>query len=139
MNKNFIEVSEYIEEGYKPLVDYKTWRVAVLNYIDELLPEQIKSMQKHNETDEIFVLLSGKCILFSGGDSKEIGEVDAIDMKPLKIYNVKRSVWHTHTLSEGASVLIVENSDTGDSNSPVLKMNDGQIKKMKQLVEEFWK
>lgn len=139
MNKNFIEVSEYTEEGYKPLVDYKTWRVAVLNYIDELLPEQIKSMQKHNETDEIFVLLSGKCILFSGGDSKEIGEVDAIDMEPLKIYNVKRSVWHTHTLSEGASVLIVENSDTGDNNSPVLKMNDEQIKKMKQLVKESWK
>lgn len=139
MNKNFIEVSEYTEEGYKPLVDYKTWRVAILNYIDELLPEQIKAMQKHNETDEIFVLLSGKCILFSGGDSNEIGEVDAIDMEPLKIYNVKRSVWHTHTLSEGASVLIVENSDTGDSNSPVLKMDREQIKKMKQLVKEFWK
>lgn len=139
MNKNYIEVSEYTEEGYKPLVDYKTWRVAVLNYIDELLPEQINSMQKHNETDEIFVLLSGKCILFSGGASKDIGEVDAIDMEPLKIYNVKRSVWHTHTLSEGASVLIIENSDTGDINSPVLKMNNEQTEKIKQLVNEFWK
>ena len=139
MNKNYFEVSEYTEEGYKPLVDYKTWRVAVLNYIDELLPEQIKSMQKHNETDEIFVLLSGKCILFSGGASKDIGEVDAIDLEPLKISNVKRSVWHTHTLSIGASVLIIENSDTGDENSPVLKMNNEQIEKIKQLVNEFWK
>jgi ureidoglycolate hydrolase len=139
MNKNYIEVSEYTEEGYKPLVDYKTWRVAVLNSIDELLPEQIKSMQKHNETDEIFVLLSGKCILFSGGASEDIGEVDAIDMEPLKIYNVKQSVWHTHTLSIGSSVLIIENSDTGDKNSPVLKMNNEQIDKIKQLVKEFWK
>lgn len=139
MNKNYIEISEYTEEGYKPLVDYKTWRVAVLNYIDELLPEQIKSMQKHNETDEIFVLLSGKCILFSGGASENIEEVDAIDMEPLKIYNVKRSVWHTHTLSKGTSVLIIENSDTGDENSPVLKMNNVQIEKIKQLVNEFWK
>lgn len=48
MNENFIEVSEYVEEGYKPVVDYKTWRVAVLNYIDELLPSQIRTMQKHN-------------------------------------------------------------------------------------------
>jgi hypothetical protein len=139
MNKNYIEISEYTEEGYKPLVDYKTWRVAVLNYIDELLPEQIKSMQKHNETDEIFVLLSGKCILFSGGASENIEEVDAIDMEPLKIYNVKRSVWHTHTLSKGTSVLIIENSDTGDENSPILKMNNVQIEKIKQLVNEFWK
>lgn len=139
MNKNFIEVSEYTDEGYKHLVDYKTWRVAVLNYIDELLPVNISTMQKHNETDEIFVLLSGKCILFSGGDSKEIEIVEAIDMEPLKIYNVKRSVWHTHTLSKGASVLIVENSDTGDSNSPVLIMNEEQIKRMRKLVEDLWK
>lgn len=139
MNKEFIEVSEYTEEGYKPLVDYKSWRVAVLNYIDELLPSQITSMQKHNETDEIFVLLSGKCILFSGGNSTEIGEVDAIDMEPLKIYNVKHSVWHTHTLSEGASVLIIENSDTGDDNSPRHPMSDGQKIKIMQLVKDFWK
>ena len=139
MNKEFIEVSEYTEEGYKPLVDYKSWRVAVLNYIDELLPSQITSMQKHNETDEIFVLLSGKCILFSGGNSSEVGEIDAIDMEPLKIYNIKHSVWHTHTLSEGASVLIVENSDTGDDNSPTLVMSAEQKVKIMQLVKDLWK
>lgn len=138
MNRDFIEVSEYVEEGYKPVVDYKTWRVAVLNYIDELLPSQIKAMQKHDETDEIFVLLSGKCILFSGGNSDEIGEVEAINLEPLKIYNVKRSVWHTHTLSEGASVLIVENVDTGDHNSPTLIINDEQINKIKELTEKLW-
>ena len=138
MNKDFIEVSEYVEEGYKPVVDYKTWRVAVLNYIDELLPSQIKAMQKHDETEEIFVLLSGKCILFSGGNSEKIGEIDAIDLEPLKIYNVKRATWHTHTLSEGASVLIVENVDTGDHNSPTLAMNDDQIEKMKELAKKLW-
>ena len=139
MNKDFIEVSEYVEDGYKPVVDYKTWRVAVLNYIDELLPSQIKTMQKHNETEEIFVLLSGKCILFSGGNSNEIGEVDAINLEHLKIYNVKRSVWHTHTLSEGASVLIVENVDTGDQNSPTSKISDEQIAKIQELVKNLWK
>lgn len=139
MNKDFIEVSEYTEEGYKPLVDYKSWRVAVLNYIDELLPSQITSMQRHNETDEIFVLLSGKCILFSGGNSSKIGEIEAIDMEPLKIYNVKRSVWHTHTLGEGASVLIIENSDTGDDNSPTLTVSDEQKVKIIHLVKDLWK
>lgn len=138
MNKNYIEVSEYVEEGYKPVVDYKTWRVAVLNYIDELLPSQIKTMQKHDETEEIFVLLSGKCILFSGGNLDKIGEVDAINLEPLKIYNVKSSVWHTHTLSKGSSVLIVENVDTGDENSPTLEMNDDQVRKMKELAEKLW-
>lgn len=54
------------------------------------------------------------------------------------MYNVKSSVWHTHTLSEGASVLIVENVDTGDHNSPTLIMNYDQIKKMRELAEQLW-
>ena len=38
---NLIEIVEYNSQGYKPLVDYETWRVAILKYCDELLPENI--------------------------------------------------------------------------------------------------
>jgi len=31
----------------------------MLNYIDELLPERLATMQRHGETDEVFVLLRG--------------------------------------------------------------------------------
>ncbi|WP_243128355.1 hypothetical protein [Clostridium chromiireducens] len=55
-----------------------------------------------------------------------------------KLY-VNHSVWHTHTLSEGASVLIVENSDTGDDNSPIHLFSDGQKIMIMQLVKDLWK
>ena len=88
--KNLLEVEEYFGEGYKPLFDYETWRVAILNYIDELLPENINSMSKHDETDEVFVLLKGRCILFLGEEkNEEISKIYAQDMELLKIYNVK--------------------------------------------------
>ena len=40
-----------------------------------------------------------------------------IKLNPFTIYNVKCGVWHTHTLSKDASVLIVENQNTSDINS----------------------
>ena len=127
MNSNEIEVSEYTDEGYRSLVEYGDWRVAILNYIDELEINNLKTMQKHTESDEVFVLLSGDFVLFSAGDGEEIGEISAIKLEPGKLYNVKKNVWHTHTLSEGSSVLIVENRDTDrHGDSPTKELSEEQ-------------
>ena len=62
-----LDVRECPWEGYSPVVDYGGWRVAALNYIEELRADNLRTMQRHNETDEVFVLLRGRCILFVGG------------------------------------------------------------------------
>ena len=59
-------VGEHRGEGYRPVVDYANWRVAVLNFSERLLPDNIHELQRHNETDEVFVLLRGRCLLFLG-------------------------------------------------------------------------
>ena len=59
-----IEIIDFQPEGYKPLVDYESWRVAVLKFCDDLLIENVKTMQKHLYTDEVFVLVQGHCTLF---------------------------------------------------------------------------
>ena len=138
IDEALLEIRSYKEEGYKPLVDYGAWRVAVLRYIGELLPENLDKMQRHDETDEVFVLLDGRCILFIGAGEETITEIFAQDMEPLKIYNVKRSCWHTHTLSEDAMVLIVENRDTGTVNSPEIDLSEAQKGRLIMLTREIW-
>jgi hypothetical protein len=136
--KNLLDVSEYTGEGYMPLVDFNTWRVAVLNYIDELLPERLGTMQRHDETDEVFVLLHGHCILFLANGDEMIEEVYAEDLQPLKFYNVKRGCWHTHTLSEDAAVLIVENCNTSDENSATVDLSAAQKRELVSLTGALW-
>jgi hypothetical protein len=136
--KNWLEVSEYSGEGYLPLVDFDTWRVAVLNFIDELLPERLDTMQRHDETDEVFVLLKGRCILFLGSGDQAVSEIYAEDMRLLKFYNVKKGCWHTHTLSEDAAVLIVENRDTTSENSPTVALSAAQRRKLVNLTLRLW-
>ena len=134
-----IEIYEFNEPGYEPLLAYNTWRVAMLNYIDELETDQIDNFQAHLETDESFVLLEGKCILFIGekkGDS--ITSIDAIDMKPNKVYNIKKGVYHTHTLSKNAKVLIVENDNTSDDNSPKVMIKSEVNNILTSLKDRLW-
>lgn len=133
MEANYIEISSYEGEGYTPMIDYNTWRVAILRYCDELLVENIKTMQKHNETDEVFVLLEGNCTLFVSGDRDRVGEITAYRMEPLKLYNIKKGVWHTHTLDKNATVLIIENKDTSAINSPTILLTDEQRAYLKSL------
>lgn len=136
MDKNLLDIVSYDGEGYLPLIDFGKWRVAELRYIDELEVDNLKDMQKHDETDEVFVLLKGDFTLFLGGQGDEIGEIEAVKLEPLKLYNVKKGTFHTHTPEKNATVLIVENVDTCDENSPKVKLNAEQKSIIKELYHQ---
>jgi hypothetical protein len=138
MNESLLDVREYDGDGYRPLVDYGAWRVALLRFADDMLPENIAHFQRHDETDEVFVLLQGRCILYVGEGEESIDALYAEEMVPLKVYNVKRSVWHNHTLSRDAVVLIVENQNTGDQNSPLCPLEESQRQRLIELHAALW-
>lgn len=117
MDAKLLEICEFTGIGYKPLIDFGTWRVAILNYIDELIPGEIARVERHLETDEVFVLLAGQAVLFMGEGDPEVTQLHPQVMEPGKMYNVKRNAWHTNVLSRDASILLIENRDTGTANT----------------------
>jgi len=138
VSEKLLEVRDYTKDGYSPMVDYDTWRVAVLNYSNDLLPGNITAMQRHNETDEVFVLLRGRCILFLSDGDKKVTDIFAENMQPFKIYNVKKSVWHSHTLSRDAKLLIVENRNTTFDNSPFCPLTGMHRKRIVDMTLKLW-
>jgi hypothetical protein len=139
LSESLIEIRGHNDPDYKPLVDYQSWRVAVMNYTVDLLPEKINRMQKHTETDEVFVLMKGRCILFIGEGKERVTKVHAVDMDLYKLYNVKKGAWHSHTFSEDARVLIVENRDTVIENSPFVWLSESQCKDVFKLTKSLWR
>ena len=138
MDEKLIEIREFTGPGYQPVIDFGKWRVAILNFLDEIQPDRIESMERHNETDEVFVLQKGNGILFLGEGKTNIEKIHPITMEPGKIYNVKQSVWHTVVLSRDGSVMIVENRNTSRENSDYLyltKEHRHVIMKTAQLEE----
>jgi hypothetical protein len=123
MDEALLEIRGYEGEGYKPLIDFGAWRVAFLRYLDALQPDHIDSMERHTETDEVFVLLKGRGMLILGGNQAQVGEIHSQVMENGKLYNVKRFAWHTILLSRDATVLLVENCNTGDHNSEFITLS----------------
>ena len=134
--ENLMEVLEYTGIGYQPIMACRDFRVAVLNYHEELLPQNINNFQQHSLTDEAFVLLKGHCILFIAED-ESLQEIHAVEMEPYKVYNIKQGTYHTHTLTEDAMVLIVEADDTCDDNSPIVRPDDAVTEKLIALTKEI--
>ena len=117
MDENLVEIREYTGDGFKPLVFFGDWRVAALNYTEGVHPDNNKTMERHTETDEVFVLTKGRGILLIGGNGAQLDGIHSQEMEIGTVYNIRRNTWHTILLSRDASVLIVEQADTGEHNS----------------------
>jgi hypothetical protein len=130
----FYETYEFTGIGYSKLFHYQSWRVAILNYIEELEVDRINYVECHNETDEAFVLLNGKCkLIFAEVKDKDIVDFHTLDLEPHKIYKIPFGVYHTHTLSLDAKVLVIEEENTDYQNSPRIYLNSEQKSKLKHL------
>ena len=117
-NKYGVEIYDYNGESYRDAMRFGSWRVAYLNHGKPFMEENFKKIERHNESDEVFVLLSGKATLIIGE------ELNKVEMEPHKLYNVPKGVWHHIFTTEGTSVLIVENDDTGAENTVFLYVKE---------------
>ncbi len=135
MDERLLEILGHEGQGYSPLVDYESWRVALLRFEEETLPGNQVSMERHLETDEVFVLLQGAGTMIVGGNGCEVGELCAAPMQIGKVYNVRRSAWHTLSLSWDGSVLIVENRDTTEDNSEYRELSREQRERIRELSQ----
>ena len=106
-----LEVSEYTGEGYDKTVRFESWRVAILNYTEKFKEGNMKYLEKHCLTDEVFVLLSGSAVLVLGK------EMERVPLEKNKLYNVKKDAWHNIILEPDSKILIVENDNTGPDNT----------------------
>jgi len=113
-----LDVIRYEGEGYKPMVDFESWRVAYIRYAQRFDRANIKRLERHLLTDEIFVLLKGTATLIMGEEMEEC------PMDPGVICNVRKGVWHGIYVSRDALVLIVENANTGIANTEYREIKD---------------
>ena len=114
-NMKELEIYEYNGEGYNPTMHFENWRVAFLHYAERF--DRIDRLERHLLTEEVFVLMKGKGVLFIGEEAKPV------PMEWGKMYNVKQAVWHAIKVTPDAKVLIVENHNTSRDNSEYLPLD----------------
>jgi ureidoglycolate hydrolase len=121
--ETMLEVRTYAGEGYMPLVDFKSWRVALMNFKEDFCPERIQILERHPETDEVFVLLRGQVLMILAEGDGGVQKLHFQVMEEGSLYNVKPTCWHAVVMSREAVLLIVENADTNDANSQFVNLS----------------
>lgn len=118
-----LNMYQWDQPGYKPLVFSHDWQVAILNWEPAALVTAITEVERHNCTDEIFILTRGAAALVTI-NKEGLKVTEAI---PGAIYNVTTGSWHTVIGTRESSWIIVENKNT--------HINDTEMRPL--TVDEF--
>ena len=121
--KKQLDVANWTEVGYQPLVYDDNWQVALLNWEPAIDLQNIGEIERHINTDEVFILWRGQSALFvSGANGLQVE-----DMQAGVIYNVKRGSWHNLVSTQDASIIIVEKRDTHLTDTEIRRMTEIEI------------
>ena len=129
-----LEMHQWDQEGYQPLVFFAGWQVALLNWEPVFDLQNLGEIERHCHTDEVFVLLKGKAVLFTI-DAE--GNLNAEDMLPNTIYNVTQGSWHNLISTRDAAWIIVENRDTHLGDTEFRQMKDGERTLLFSLLPDW--
>ncbi|MCX7027453.1 MAG: cupin [Spirochaetes bacterium] len=131
-----IQCWEYGAEGLKRVYENSKWMVGVKHWKPANDISNIDCLERHNETDELFVLLAGSCVLLSATEKSSGGlDIQATRMVPQKVYNIPRTLWHNTVTSKDTKLILVEDSATGSSNSDVVQLDEAQRATARKLAQ----
>lgn len=116
-----LDILEHEGTEYRRLVNNAKWTLASLNWAPRFEEKNIVDLERHNLTDEVFVLLQGKATLLMGE------KAERVEMEPLKYYNVRAGIWHNIFVSKDARVLVAENANTSKDNTEYLDLATGKV------------
>lgn len=108
MNKS-VEISRFDGNDFQVMTQFESWKIGLLRISDRF--SAFKQEERHLLTDEVFVLLQGSAVLYV--------EQQRFSMETGTVYNVKKGAWHHIVVSEDATVMVVENSNTSAENTEI--------------------
>lgn len=130
---------EYTGKGYNPYLIDNNWQVAQLNYVDEQDFISLKKIDRHLNTDEAFVLISGTAVLIAADLNENKIDYEFINMKYGILYNIPKGVWHNIALSKDAKLLIIENSYTHENDFEYYWLSKEQQQQLSNSIKALIK
>jgi ureidoglycolate hydrolase len=112
-----VEIGSFSGEGYRPVLDFHGWRVAMLRFIDGVQPEAFHRVERHRETNEVFILTAGQADLIVCDGDIQPGQAFVTSMEHNVAYNIGQAVWHEVVMSSDAHIILFERTDTSGANT----------------------
>lgn len=106
--------------GFKLTCSNADFKCAFITKSPQYAYGQVKILKRHNESDEVFTLISGKATLLTGESGK--AEYVATELKKGVAYCVEAGTWHHLAVTEDALVFVVENSGVSGENTDAISV-----------------
>jgi len=110
------------------------WTVGIKNWKPANDITGIDCLERHNQTDELFVLTAGACTLIYANETADGMIFGAVKMEPQKVYNIPAALWHNTITQKDTKMILIEDSNTSMENSDILALGEGQIEIVRSLV-----
>jgi mannose-6-phosphate isomerase-like protein (cupin superfamily) len=136
---NTIEKYEIKESGYHPFLIRDGWQVAQLNYDISQNVENIKKLDIHNHTDEVFILLKGTAVLITAILNNNQPQFGLEIMKPGITYNIPQKTWHNIAMEKGCGVIVVEKSNTHENDFEFFYLTEEKQLELRARIEKLTK
>lgn len=125
---------EFAGEGMQRVYENKKWTVGIKNWKPANDITGIDCLERHNKTDELFVLTEGGCTLVYANETENGLNFSAVKMVPGKVFNIPASLWHNTITEKDTKMILIEDSNTSMENSDILKLDKDQIENIRSLV-----
>lgn len=125
---------EFAGEGMKRVFENEKWTVGIKNWKQANDVTGIDCLERHNLTDELFVLVEGSCTLVYANETEKGLEFGAVKMEKDKVYNIPATLWHNTITRKDTKMILIEDSNTSMENSDILNLDAGQIEKVRRLA-----
>lgn len=106
--------------GFDTVIKSESFKCAFITLSPAYAFGTVEEMKRHNETDEIFILLNGRAVMLIYED----GVFSEYELSENTAYNVHAGTWHYLAVSEDASVFVTEKANTDSSNSDIIKLDN---------------
>ena len=121
-------------EGMQRVFENEKWTVGIKNWKPANDITGIDCLERHNLTDELFVLVAGSCTLVYANETENGLEFGSVKMEPNKVYNIPATLWHNTITCKDTKMILIEDSSTSMDNSDIYNLNEEELATVKELA-----
>lgn len=114
----------------------KNWGVGIKNYKPANDIANLSNLERHNGTDELFILLDGYCCLLYANEVDGALKIEKLPMEQGRVYAIPAGLLHNTITRPGVKLALIEDCHSAQTNSDVIQLTEEQIAQAKALLTE---
>lgn len=113
------------KEGFEAIVQNPDFKCAFITASPQYAYGKVNVLKRHNDSDEVFVLLSGNAVLLTKDDANAHYQTTPLQTKTA--YNVTKGTWHHLAVSADAVVFVAESGSMEKENTQSINVESEDL------------